>query len=144
MANKRNQISTQIANLLRENLDGQSPFVSNLYDNVKDKQVFWDDITDYPTVCVYPGSETREYHPGDFKWAFVLINVRIYVQDENAKERLEEIFNDIETVMDSNSYLTVDGNPLCVDIRLQSITDDEGILHPQGVGEMTFEVRYEV
>jgi len=144
VANKRNQITAEFANLIKNNLNGESPYTSNLFDNVKDKQIFWDEVTDYPTVCVYPGSEVREYHPGAFKWAFLTVNVRIYVQDEDAKERLEEIFNDIENLLDDNNQLTVGGNNLSVDIRLQSITDDEGTLHPQGVGEMTFEVRYEV
>ena len=144
MANKRTQIVNEIVRLINTNLDGTSPYVTNLFDNAKNRQVFWDEVTDYPTICVYPGAETREYLPGDFKWAFLTINIRIYVQDEDAKERLEETFDDIESLIDSNNNLVVTGNNLSVDIRLLSITDDEGLLNPIGVGEMTLEVRYEV
>ncbi len=47
-------------------------FVENVYDNVKAKQIFWDEVTDYPSVCVYPGAETREYLPGDLNGHFLL------------------------------------------------------------------------
>lgn len=144
MANNRTQIVNELARLFAANLNGVSPFISNLFDNVKSTQVFWDEVTDYPTVCVFSGAETREYLPGDFKWAFLTVNIRVYVQDENAKERLEEIFDDIETVIDSNNCLTVDGKDLSTDIRLLSLSDDEGLLNPVGVGEISLEVRYKV
>lgn len=91
---------------------------------------------------MYHGGEVREYLPGNFKWSFLTVNIRIYVSDEFARERLEEIFDDIEVVLDSNNTLTLQGNDLCTDIRILSITDDEGVLNPIGVGEMTLEVRY--
>jgi len=92
----------------------------------------------------YAGSEVREYLPGGFKWAFLTVNIRVYVQDEDAKYRIEEIFDDIETVIDDNNTLTLEGNDLCTDIRILSLTDDEGVLSPLGVGEITLEVRYGV
>lgn len=144
MTNKRTQIVTELVRLIKVNLNGVSPFISNVFDNVKSKQVFWDEVNDYPSVCVYPGTEIREYLPGDFKWAFLTVNIRIYVKDEDAKERLEDIFDDIETVIDDNNYLIVNGNNLSEDIRLLSISDDEGLLNPLGVGEMALEVRYVV
>jgi len=142
VANKRTQIVEAIVELLKDNLDGTSPFVSNVFENVKARQVFWDELNDYPSICVYPGGEVREYLPGNFKWAFLTVNIRVYVNDEDAKERLEEIFDDIETVLDSNNTLTLQGNDLCTDIRLLSLADDEGVLNPLGVGEITLEIRY--
>jgi len=144
VANKRQQIVTAIAELFRLNLTGESPYVTNIFENVKAKQVFWDEVTDYPTICVYTGGETREYLPGDFKWAFLTVNIRIYVEDENAHDRLEEVFEDIEAILDGNNDLIVDGNDLSTDVRILSISDDEGLLNPLGVGEITLEVRYEV
>jgi hypothetical protein len=142
--NKRTQIVEAITELFKVNLNGESPYVSNVFENVFDKQIFWDEVADYPTICVYGGGETREYLPGNFKWAFLTVNIRMYVSDEDAKDRLEEMFDDIETILDSNNDLTVDGNDLSTDIRILSIADDEGLLNPMGVGEMTLEVRYEV
>lgn len=144
MANKRTRIILQIVELLKTNLTGESPYITNVFENVKSRQIFWDEITDYPSICVFAGTEIREYLPGDFKWAFLTVNIRVYVNDENAKDRLEEIFDDIEAVIDSNNDLTVGNNDLSTDIRILSISDDEGILNPVGVGEITLEVRYEV
>ena len=142
MTNKRIQIVKELASLFKANLNGVSPFITNVFDNVKDKQIFWDEVTDYPSICIYSGPESREYLPGDFKWAFLTVNIRIYVKDEEAKERLEEAFTDIETVLDNNNTLTVNGNDLCTDIRILSLTDDEGLLNPVGVGEITIQVQY--
>jgi hypothetical protein len=144
VANKRTQIISGLVELFKVNLTGESPYITNVFENVKGKQVFWDEVTDYPSICIYAGGESREYLPGDFKWAFLTINIRIYVQDEDAKDRLEEVFDDIEAILDSNNDLTVDGNDLSTDIRILSLSDDEGLLNPLGVGEITLEVRYEV
>ena len=144
MANTRQQIVKGITELLNVNLTGTSPYTTDIYENAKNKQIFWDEVTDYPTVCVYSGEETREYLPGDFKWAFLTVNIRVYVNDENAKDRIEEAFEDIELVLDNNNNLTVDGNDLSTDIRILSLSDDEGLLSPLGVGEIVLEVRYEV
>lgn len=144
MANTRTQIISGLVDLFKVNLTGESPYVTNVYENVKGRQIFWDEVTDYPSICIYAGGESREYLPGDFKWAFLTVNIRIYVQDEYAKDRLEEVFDDIEAILDSNNDLTVDGNDLSTDIRILSLSDDEGLLNPLGVGEITLEVRYEV
>lgn len=144
MASVRSQIVAAIADLLKTNLTGNSPYTTNIFDNVFTRQKFWDEITDYPAICVYAGAETREYLPGDFKWAFLTINLRIYVNDEDSKDRLEEMFEDIEVILDNNNDLTVNGNDLSTDIRILSLSDDEGLLSPLGVGEITLEVRYEV
>lgn len=142
MANRRQQIVTQLVNLISTNLNGNSPFETNLFDNVFSKQIFWDEVNDYPTVCVYSGAESREYLPNNFKWSFLTVNIRIYVNDEDSKDKIEQIFDEIETVIDSNNTLTLEGNDLCTDIRILSLADDEGLLAPLGVGEMTLEVRY--
>lgn len=144
MANSRSSIVTAIVTLLKNNLVGDSPYVTNLFDNVFNKQIFWDEVEDYPTACIYAGAETREYLPGDFKWAFLTINIRYYVQDENAKDRIEEFFEDLENLLDDNNNLTVEGSDLSTDIRILSLSDDEGLLNPLGVGEVVLEIRYEV
>jgi hypothetical protein len=144
MANKRREIVNEIARLIKVNLTGNSPYLTDIFDNVKARQTFWDEVHDYPFICVYSGQEIREYQPGDFKWAFLTINIRIYVNEENPEERLEDIFEDIEYLLDNNNDLTVDGNDLSTDIRILSLSTDEGLLDPLGVGEITLEIRYEV
>lgn len=142
--NKRKIIIDAIVNLFKNNLTGESPYITNIFENVKGKQVFWDEVTDYPFICVYAGGETREYLPGEFKWGFLTVNIRIYVNDEDSKDRIEEIFNDIEILLDNNYELVTDGNDLSTDIRILSLADDEGLLNPLGLGEIILEVRYEV
>lgn len=144
MANTRRQIVNAIVDLIKNNLTGNSPYITDIYENVKARQVFWDEVSDYPYICVYSGQEVREYLPGDFKWAFLTVNIRIYVNEENAEERLEDIFEDLENLLDDNNNLIVDGNDLSTDIRILSLSTDEGLLDPLGVGEITLEVRYEV
>lgn len=144
MANRRRQIVNKIADLIKTNLTGNSPYLTDVYENVRARQVFWDEVTDYPYICVYSGQENREYLPGDFKWAFLTVNMRIYVNEENSEEALEDIFDDLEYLLDNNNDLIVDGNDLSTDIRILSLSTDEGLLDPLGVGEVTLEVRYEV
>jgi len=138
-----------IVNVLVElfkTIDGTSPFVSNLYDNVKPKLVFWDEVSEYPFVSIVAGGERREYLPGGFKWGLLDIKIRIYAKDEEAKTRLEEIFEDVEILLDANNNLQfgATSEEVCTDIRILSITDDEGLLNPIGVGEMILEVRYPI
>jgi len=142
--NKRTQIISALVDLFKTNLTGDSPYITNIFENVKGYVTFWDEVSDWPQICIYTGIETREHLPAGFKWAFLTVNIRIYVNDEEAKDRLEEVFEDIEAILDANNNLTVDGNDLSTDVRILSIADDEGLLNPLGVGEITLEVRYEV
>lgn len=143
MANRRSQIVDALVDLVKTNFNGVN-YDTDLYGNVSKRQIFWDEVPDWPYICIYAGGETREYLPGGFKWAFLTVNMRIYVNDEDAKTELENIFQDLEALLDSNNDLTVDSNDLTTDIRIISIEDDEGLLNPYGVGEMTLEIRYEV
>ena len=93
-----------------------------------------------------PGNEQREYLPGDFKWGFLNISVKVYVRSEDeSQEQLEALLADIETFVDANRVLkyNVDDPSLeTTEILIQSITTDEGLLAPYGVGEINLEVRY--
>lgn len=144
MTNRRTQIVDALVELFKEHLNGESPYTTNVFENVKGRQVFWDEVTDYPTICIYAGGETREYHPGGFKWGYLEVNIRIYVDDEDSKDRIEEVFDDIEAILDRNNTLVVSGTELCTDIRILSLSDDEGVLSPLGVGEITLETRYPI
>lgn len=143
--NRRSQIIEALV-ILFKNINGDSPYLSNLYSNVKNKLIFWDEVNQYPLVCLNAGTETREYLPGDFKWAFLNVTIRIYVKGDDAKQQLENIFSDIESILDANNNLVFGPNPdeECVDIRILSISDDEGLLAPLGVGEVLLEIRYSI
>lgn len=140
---------TQIVNALVEafnQINGLPPYKSNLYNSVKGDLVFWDEVNEFPLVCMTAGSETREYQPGGFKWGFLDINIRIYVKGDDAKTQLENIFSDLEMVLDANNSLRIGEtqDEVCTDIRILSISDDEGLLRPHGVGEVSLQVQYPV
>ena len=128
-------------------IDGNFPYNSNIFNNAHGGMVFLDEIQEYPKLCVVPGDETREYQPGEFKWRFLGLDIRVYVEDqEDPQEVLALLMEDIERVIDDNDILvyddTVSPNLTTTSLTLVSITTDEGALAPLGIGEMTLVCRY--
>ena len=127
-------------------IDGATPYKSRLHGNVEGRQKFWDEVNDYPYVCINAGTETREYQGDAFSWGFLIVNIKIYTKGEECQRDLEYVMDDIEYILDQNhSCLEYDSvtKDKTSDIRLLQITTDEGVLFPIGVGEMVFHVRYE-
>lgn len=146
MATKRKEITEEIVRLFKE-IDGTVSYKSNLFENVFNKCVFMDEIKDFPTVCVWPGAERREYLPSNFQWGYITLNIRIYVGSDDPKKDLENIFEDLEKVLDENNTLRYpDGSEMCTDIRIITISDDEGLFNDQGlgIGEIQAIVQYSV
>jgi len=127
-------------------INGNSPFRSNLYNNVLPRLKFWDEVSDFPAVHVSAGAESRVYQGGGYKDRFLTITIRVYVNEENAVFALEKLFEDMETVLENNSrleYKDQDNNSQYTQqITIVSIDSDEGALEPLGVGEIICEVRY--
>jgi len=128
-------------------IDGNFPYNSNVFNNVHGNMVFLDQIQEYPKVCVVAGDETREYQPNAFKWRFLSLDIRVYVEDhEDPQEVLALLIEDIERVIDDNDVLTYDNtvspNLTTTSLTLQSLSTDEGVLTPLGIGEITLECRY--
>ena len=128
-------------------IDGSHPYNSNVFDNVSSSLTFLDDIEQYPKVCVVAGDETRQYQPGGFKWRFLLISVRAYISnEEDAQETLALLIEDLERIIDESDSLvyddSVDPSLQTTSMTIQSITTDEGVIAPLGIGEIIVEVRY--
>jgi hypothetical protein len=128
-------------------IDGNHPFNSNVFNNVHSGMVFLDQIQEYPKICVVAGDETREYQPNAFKWRFLSLDIRVYVEDqEDPQEVLALLMEDIERVLDNNDVLTYDDtvspNLTTTSLTLRSLTTDEGVLTPLGIGEINLECRY--
>ena len=128
-------------------IDGNFPYNSNIFNNAHGGMVFLDEITEYPKVCVVSGDEVREYQPGEFKWRFLSLDIRVYVEDqEDPQEVLSQLMEDIERVIDDNDVLiyddTVSPNLTTTSLTLQSLSTDEGVLSPLGIGQMTVLCRY--
>ena len=143
---KRTKIAEALANKIKE-IDGNHPFNTNVFDNVQSKMVFLDEIEQYPKVCVVAGDESREYQPAGYKWRFLTLTVRAYVHnEEDAQEELALLLEDIERIIDENDALvyddSVDPSEQTTSLTIESISTDEGVIEPLGLGEIVVEVRY--
>lgn len=124
-------------------IDGNSPYNTNLFSNSFAKLKFWDEVNDFPAVFVTPGSEQREYLPGDFTWGYLGVCVKVYVRsEEEAQEQLETLLEDLEKCIDANRVLSYSDTEETTEILVTSITTDEGLLAPYAVGEINLQVRY--
>lgn len=127
-------------------INGAGAFLTDLGENVSPRLKFWDEVEEFPAVHLNAGSETREYQAGGYKDRFLSITVRCYVQAEDAVEALDELMEDVETVLEENSRLKykdrANTDQYTQQITIVSLDTDEGVLEPMGVGEMLLEVRY--
>ena len=142
----RKKISDALVEKIKE-IDGNFPFNSNIFNNVHSGMVFLDQIQEYPKICVVSTDETREYQPNEFKWRFLGLDIRVYVEDQDdPQEVLALLMEDIERVLDSNDVLTYDDtispNLTTTSLTIQSLSTDEGVLTPLGIGEITVTCRY--
>ena len=129
-----------------EGINGQPPFRSSVA-KVERRLKFWDEVNEFPTIHVGAGAETREYDGGGFRFRFLTITVRIYVSDDNdVVEALEELLEDVETVIEDSDPLTyydsTGTSHTTVQTTIATVDTDEGVLEPPGVGEITIEIRY--
>jgi hypothetical protein len=129
-----------------KDINGSGTFLSDLNENVSPRLKFWDEVEEFPAVHLNAGSETREYQGAGYKDRFLSITLRCYVQAEDSVEALDELMEDVETVLEDSSrlaYLDRTGTTQYTQqITIVSIDTDEGVLEPLGVGEMLIEVRY--
>ena len=129
-----------------KDIDGSGSFLSDVNENVSPRLKFWDEVEEFPAIHLNAGSESREYQGGGYKDRFLSVTLRCYVQAEDAVEALDELLEDVETVLEDNSRLTyidrTGATQSTQQITIISIDTDEGVLEPLGVGEMLLEVRY--
>ena len=144
-SSRRRAIVEAIAEAL-EKINGQAPFRTSVA-KVERRLKFWDEVDEFPTIHIGAGAETREYDGGGFRFRFLRITVRCYVSDDSdVIEALEELLEDVETVLEDNDPLTYTDSTgtshTTVQTTVQSVDTDEGVLEPLGVGEIVLEVRY--
>ena len=129
-----------------ESINGTGEFLTDLAGNVSPRLKFWDEVEEFPAVHLNAGSETREYQSGGYKDRFLSITLRCYVQDEDSVQALDELLEDVETVLETNSRLAYKDRKgvtqYTQQLTIVSVDTDEGVLEPLGVGEILIEVRY--
>ena len=142
---RRSGIVEALADALKD-INGTGSFLSNVNENVSPRLKFWDEAEEFPAIHLNAGSETREYQAGGYKDRFLTVTVRCYVQDEDSVTALDELLEDVETVLETNSRLLyrdrTGATQYTQEITVISIDTDEGVLEPLGVGELQIEVRY--
>ena len=144
-SSRRLGITNALVDKLKE-INGNGDFNTDMYGNVHPRLKFWDEVNEFPSIHVSAGSESREYQSGGYKDRFLSMTLRVYVHSEDSVEALEELLEDIETVIETNSRLSyIDrrgDEQFTQQITIISIDTDEGVLEPLGVGEILLEVRY--
>ena len=88
-----------------QDIDGTGHYLSNVDQNVSPRLKFWDEVEEFPAIHLNAGSETREYQTAGYKDRFLTVTVRCYVQAEDAVLALDELMEDVETVIEDNSRL---------------------------------------
>ena len=120
--------------------DSSYTYQVNLFDNVFRRLKFLDEINDFPSVYLQAGSEDRVYDSKGLTTSTLDIMIRVYVHTENAVEELESTMQDIEFViynMDTEKYGMMD-------VQVSTMSTDEGLLDPYGIGEVGVTVQYDV
>ena len=144
-ASRRKRIVDALVSKLKT-INGQGAFLTDVGENVHPRMKFWDEVDEFPALHVNAGSETREYQTAGVRDRFLSVNIRCYVQEDDAQEALNELMEDVETVIEDNSRLEYKDKMNNVyftqQITVVSIDTDEGALEPLGVGEILIEVRY--
>lgn len=144
-SSRRLGITNALVDKLKE-INGNGDFNTDMYGNVHPRLKFWDEVNEFPSIHVSAGSESREYQSGGYKDRFLSMTLRVYVHSEDSVEALEELLEDIETVIETNSRLSYTDRrgdeQFTQQITIISIDTDEGVLEPLGVGEILLEVRY--
>ena len=128
-----------------EQIDGTGNYKTTVA-SVEPRLKFWDEITEFPAVHVNAGGETRQYEGHDFKFRFLTLTFRCYVNEDDAVPALEKLLEDVETVIETNNPITytdaLGGTQSTVQTTINSIDTDEGVLEPFGIGEMICTVQY--
>ena len=101
-ASKRANIVNALVTKLKT-INGQGAFLTDVGENVHPRLKFWDEIDEFPALHLNAGSETRDYRTAGVRDRFLTISIRCYVQDEDAQEALNELMEDVETVVEDNS-----------------------------------------
>jgi hypothetical protein len=141
----RRSIITALADKFKL-INGSAPYQINIFNNSYPYLKFWDEVVDFPSVYLSAGSEIRDYLPGNFKWGYLNISVKLYCKGDDSQEQLEQLLEDVEFCIDSNRVMVYDNTTGAetTEIQITSITTDEGLLSPYAIGEINLQVRYQV
>lgn len=140
---RRHDLLMALVKVFKDNLNGVD-YNSNLYNNIHHEIDFWDEVEQYPYLAINLGSELREYEPSGVKWGYIELTIRMYIREETPNDSLNELLEDVEDIIDRNNNLEYQENVKLVEIQVQTIVTDEGVMAPLGIGELKAQIRYEL
>lgn len=121
-------------------------YSTDLGEQAYSRMRFWDEIEEFPCVCLVAGPESIVHQGGGTKDRYLDVILRAYVKDEDPIVSLERLLEDIEIIIDNNgrlAYVDSSGNTGTTrDIIITMIDTDQGALSPLGIGEMSLQVKY--
>jgi hypothetical protein len=121
-------------------------YATDLGEQAYPKMRFWDEIQEFPCICLVAGAESIVHQGGGMKDRYLDLTLRGYVNEEDSTLALEKLLEDVEIIIDRNgrlAYVDSSGNTgYTRDIIITYIDTDQGALAPLGVGEMTLQVKY--
>lgn len=121
-------------------------YSTDLGEQAYSRMRFWDEIQEFPCVCLVAGAESIVHQAAGMKDRYLDVTLRVYVNEEDSILALERLLEDVELIIDRNGRLAyVDSSGIIGytrDIIITNIDTDQGALAPLGVGEMTLQVKY--
>lgn len=144
---RRKEITEFLVNELKKINGGISTFDSNytystdVANNVFRRLKFLDEINDFPTICINAGSEARIYDTYGLITGDLNLNIRAYLKAENPITAAENLADDIEHIV----YHIGDKSDMgMLNLIMQSISTDEGLVAPFGILEIDILARYQL
>lgn len=142
---RRSSIIEALTNKLKT-ISLTNGFSTDLGEQAFSRMKFWDEITEFPCICLVAGPESIVHQGAGLKDRYLDVTLRAYVNEEDSILALEKLLEDVEIILDNNGRLAYEDSSGALnytrDIIITLIDTDQGALAPLGVGEMTLQVKY--
>ena len=146
MASRRSEIVDFLVTSLKNidgatsNYDASYTYTQNLFNNVYRKIKFLDEVNDFPALYLSAGTEIRDFNSLSLTVATLDVTIRAYVYGEdNSQSLADDLVQDIEHVIYS---LGDNPDKGILDITIDNISTDEGLVAPYGLAEVTLTIVY--
>ena len=146
MASRRKEIVEFLVTELKK-IDGQTStfnvsytYSNNLFNNVFRKLKFLDEVNDFPAIYISAGTEIRDFESKSLTVATLDVTIRAYVfGEDNSQSLSDSLVQDIEHVVYS---LGDNPDKGILDITIDNISTDEGLVTPYGLAEVQLTTVY--
>jgi len=113
----------------------------NVFENVFRKLKFVDEVNDHPSLYLNAGLDIRNYESGGYVTSDLQVIIRGYIKDDESPVDMEEnLIEDIEHILSNYS----DSNNGVMQITVEDISTDEGLIAPFGIIEVSLSISYEL